>query len=317
MSKELIHIGEKEIQVFSISKGDEIKDFLTDNINYLFSDKKENTQKAYKSRVSFFIHFLKDKDFNFNILDQYKLFIESSDKIEHSTKSIYFHAATEIVKRLNHYRPDLLPDFIYQRMTNLLEGIPYPQEHIKDGLNSDEVNEVKAYLNNIKDGYKRTRLKAMFVLMCFQGLRQFEVAKIHTRDLNLRDGKLKIYGKGGAFSNIFLYESTIDVLDQYLRFNAIKDGYLFTSNSKNKNGGEHLTERSIRRIWRNILDGLNIDKVTHGFRHWYVTENAEKTGDIFKVKRAGRFKSLETPKKYIDTKDKKEDLEIMQNVFKI
>jgi len=93
-------------------------------------------------------------------------------------------------------------------------------------------------------------------------------------------------------------------------------GHLFISNSGNSKNNR-LTTRSIRGIVKELLDSLEIDKTTHGFRHYFTTTLIKTyKGDLTQVSRYTRHKSLEMLQVYNDRIITQEDLPRYYRAFK-
>jgi len=287
-----------------------------DNVKELLSHYSKNTFRQYIATSKPFIAFIQKNGFGITTLEQFRKTLDAYQNKSSDSKRAYLNSAKIILKRFNKFYPNLLPDFIYIRMITDVKPIPSSEKH-KNGINNDEVQLIKDYINEIEDGYQRTRLTAMFVLMTFQGLRQFEVAKIKVEDLNLNSKFYTVTGKGGATKERRLFKSTIEELDKYFRFWNIQSGYLFTSQSRNKKTGNHLTARSVRRFFKDILVSVGIDekKSTHGLRHYYMTSIAKKFKDPYKVKEFGRLNTLETSVKYVDDVVNEGDVKELESVF--
>jgi integrase len=93
-----------------------------------------------------------------------------------------------------------------------------------------------------------------------------------------------------------------------VRANKVKDGALFVSQSNNSKK-QRLTTRTIRNIVKETLNGLGIEKTTHGFRHYFTTTLIKTyKGDLLEVAQYTRHKSLEMLQIYNDNIKRKADL---------
>src|SRR5690606_19237988 len=107
---------------------------------------------------------------------------------------------------------------------------------------------------------------------------------------------------------INLHPETVKALKEYLEVWRVRDGALFISSSGNSKNNR-LTTRSIRRVVKDLLDSLGIDKSTHGFRHYFTTTLIKTyKGDLTQVSRYTRHKSLEMLQVYNDRIITQEDL---------
>jgi len=103
-------------------------------------------------------------------------------------------------------------------------------------------------------------------------------------------------------------------LAQYLKQTRKRSGALFTSDSNNSKN-KRLTTRSIRRIVKSFLILNNINKVVHGFRHYFTTKLIERMDDLLIVQEFTRHKSLEMLQIYNDRLRKIDELPAYYNTF--
>jgi integrase/recombinase XerC len=74
----------------------------------------------------------------------------------------------------------------------------------------------------------------MLALFMYQGLRQIEVVRLDVTDIDLKNGKAFIHGKGRDDKEpIALHPYTTQALADYLQASNKKSGALFTSTSNN------------------------------------------------------------------------------------
>lgn len=270
----------------------------------------EKTRLKYYRDMVEFSSWLNGEDFSIDSVMKYRNdFLAKKTDIISSTKNIKLTALRILCEEL--YFRGVVPINISSKIKNF----KVESGHKKDGVNGDEVELVREYIDSIEDERKRVRLQAMFSLLIYQGLRQFEICNIVVEDF--RDKKVKIVGKGQS-DKIFidLHPQTVDALKRYLILYGKKSGYMFTS-EKGQTIGERLTESGFRRTFFKIFEKLGIDRSTHGFRHFFVTTMLEATnGNIGIVKKFSRHKSTAALEMYDDRKKKKEHNEIFFNAFK-
>lgn len=274
-------------------------------------DISEKSKATYKSNGKEFLKFIAANGLNIDSYRNYKGHLLKRTDIKDESKKQKLITAKAILDNL-HYHRRILPIDI----TKGVKNIKTDTGHKKDGLNSDEVTKVKNYIDSITDSAKRTRLKAMFNLLMLQGLRQFEVCNILIEDINLNDCQIKVKGKGKESKTLIdLHPDSCKGLKEYLTLSNKRSGYLFTS-EKGTTTGEKLTERGFRKIFDTVFDALQIDRSTHGFRHFFVTRMLEATnGNIGIVKQFSRHKSIQALMMYDDRKRKKEQLPMYYEAF--
>lgn len=290
-----------------------IAEFLELNYDAIINsmDISDKSKKTYYSNGKEFLKFVAANGFNIDSFRNYKAYLLKRTDIQDESKKQKLITAKAILDDL-HYHRRILPFDIAKGIKN----IKTDTGHKKDGLNSEEVSKVKLYIDSITDTTKRTRLKAMFNLLMLQGLRQFEVCNILIEDITLNDCQMRIKGKGSETKKpIDLHPDTCKALKDYLSTSGKRSGYLFTS-EKGTTKGEKLTERGFRKIFDTVFDALQIDRSTHGFRHFFVTRMLEATnGNIGIVKQFSRHKSTQALMMYDDRKRKKEQLPMYYEAF--
>ena len=274
-------------------------------------DISEKSKSTYFSNGKDFLRFIKANGFVFETYRNYKAYLRTYTGIKIESKKQKLTTAKAIIDCLHFYKRIIPLD-----ITAGVKNFKVEAGHKKDGLDNSEVIKVRSFIDSISDSAKRTRLKAMFNLLMLQGLRQFEVCNIIIEDINLNDCTLLIKGKGSDTKKpIDLHPDTCKALKEYLTASNKRSGYLFTS-KKGITKGEKLSERGFRKIFDNIFDTLNIDRSTHGFRHFFVTKMLEATnGNIGIVMQFSRHKSIQALMMYDDRKRKKEQLPMYYEAF--
>jgi integrase/recombinase XerC len=289
--------------------------FILSNANQILSsiDATDKTIKSYQYNIDLFLEFIQDNGFHLNTFRDFKKYLTSYVNLSASTKKVKFQAAKKILTELySHY--NILPKDI----TVNVKSPKVTSGHKKDGLTPKEVKKVLDYINQMDSGFNKARLKAVFSLLTYQGLRQFEVINIRFEDLKLSSGIIMIKGKGRDDKEIIdLHPKTIESIKEYINLSDQKDGFLFYPMSyAHKNTDRPLTTRSIRMMFSSVFKATDIDKSVHGFRHYFVTVMCDSfKGDYNRVKLFSRHKSIQSIIYYDDRKKKKSDLKHYFSAF--
>lgn len=301
-------------QVSHLTKSIEVTSFLISNFEKII-DQLDISSKSilkYKKDARLFIQFVKDTGLHLNTYRQYKKHLQGLSSISTKTKNYKLVAAKALLVEL-HSRYRLLT----VDLTAGVKSFKVSQDHVKDGLNAAEVKAVKSCVDRIADTKQKIRLQALFYLLAFQGLRQFEVCNLTAEDLKLYDRQILITGKGRDDKEaIDLHPQTVKALQAYVDAFQIRSGFLFFSLSNNKSS--KLSERSVRRLFADVFTCAGIEgRSVHGFRHYFVTAMLEsKTFDLFEIQKFSRHRSVQTLQKYDDRKKKRELLPSFYAVFK-
>ena len=110
------------------ARADKVFDFL---------DISESSRADYKQRIGFFLDFVKDKEFNFNIFLEFKRYLADRTDFSVSTKNKYLITARIFLKELN--RCGLLTSDITQN----IKAFKQSKKHKKEGLNYTEKKNCK------------------------------------------------------------------------------------------------------------------------------------------------------------------------------
>lgn len=273
-------------------------------------DVTENTRKEYLTRIKHFIHFVKLHGLNFNTYLEYKRYLSSIDTLSVSTKNKYLISAKIFIDGLNSLQR--LP---FQINTKV-RGFKQSKLHKKDGLCDEDISKIVNYCSSLEPTIQNLRLKSILSLLIFQGLRQVEITRLNVIDINLKDKVAYIIGKGQDDKElIHLHPSTVKTLKTYLQIYRVRDGALFRSES-NFSSGSRLTTKSIREIIKKVLNELDIDGSTHGFRHFFITKLIKSyKGELLTVSKYSRHRSIQMLEVYNDEIIREQDLPRFYNVF--
>lgn len=268
----------------------------------------ETTRADYKARIGLYVAFINQHGINRNTLLEYRRYLDGRTDYSVSTKNKYFTSAKRYTGVL--HTAGLIPVDITRDISGKdLKGFKQDKKHKKDGLAKDEVDRLTTYLQALEPTARNKRLKAMLALFMYQGLRQIEVIRLDVTDLDLKNSKAFIQGKGKDDKEpIALHPYTATALADYLTATTKKSGPLFTSNSNNSKD-QRLTTRAIRKLIKQILDQLEIKNSVHGFRHYFTTTMVKHyKGDLLAVAHYTRHKNLEMLQVYNDAINAEADL---------
>jgi len=162
---------------------------------------------------------------------------------------------------------------IYPNIARGVKGTRKAKGFRKDCLTQGQIREALASID--RGGLEGLRDYALFNLLVRTGIRTIEVVRAQVGDLRQQGGEavLWVQGKGRDTKDDFviLIDETLRPLREYLstRGNLAETDPLFASIS-DRNSGEGLTTKSIRRIVKSILRGVNLNDKrlsAHSLRH--------------------------------------------------
>jgi len=273
-------------------------------------DVKETTRQDYKYRIKLFTNFVKQNGFHRNSFLNFKRYLAGRHDISVSTKNKYLISAKIFLQEMNRL------GYTVTNITQNIKTFSQSKKHKRDGLNEEEMKRVIDRLQQLPPTPTTARLKAIIALLALQGLRQIEIVRLDVKDLDLVNKTAFVLGKGEDDKElIYLHPETTKALEEYLKSNKVADGPLFVSRS-NSSQNHRLTTRGLRQIVKQTLNDLEIDKVVHGFRHYFTTTLINNyKGDLLEVAQLTRHKSLEMLQVYNDNIKRKADLPRYYNSF--
>ncbi len=147
-------------------------------------------------------------------------------------------------------------------------------------------------------GFITVRDRAILELLYSSGLRVSEISGLSTDDINIKEGFLKVSGKGKKERIVPIGSKAIDALKSYMAERiALKSNE--SSLFLNRRGGR-LSDRGIRRIVvryaRNI--GISGKIGPHSLRHTFATHLLQSGADLRVIQELLGHSSLSTTQKY-------------------
>lgn len=255
-------------------------------------DVSEATRKEYAARIGLFLSFVQERGFNQHSCTAFKRYLKTRTDYSVSTKNKYLATARVFLKEL-HRRGLMAFDITYN-----VRQFRQNKKHRKEGLNDTEMRLLGVKVHCLPSTKRGTRLRALFHLLAFQGLRQIEIVRLDVEDLDLRHGIAHVRGKGSDDTEpVYLAPATVKALEEYVAVNDLMSGALFRSVGNRKT--ERMSTMTIRREIGALMRGLAPEKTVHGFRHFYVT-NLLQTMDMRDVRKFSRHRSLEMLMVYDD-----------------
>ena len=146
---------------------------------------------------------------------------------------------------------------------------------------------------------KFVKYQCWLLLAFYSGLRVDEVARIRIEDINAKEHKLKVLGKGNKERYTFLPDITIRALREYYKQSGMskKSGYLFEGLA----GKEHMNSKTIINYFSEIKRTYKLNKNIsfHSLRHSFATYYLVNSGSLLKLQSMLGHKSLNTTAIYL------------------
>lgn len=248
-------------------------------------DISETTKKDYSTRVGLFLSYVRGYGFQPNTYLNFKHYLAKRENYSIATKNKYLATARVFLKELT--RQGKLPfDITYN-----IKQFGQSKRHRKEGLTDKEVKLLGERIGHLPNTPRNSRLKALFSLLAFQGLRQIEIVRLDVEDIDLARRIVFVQGKGMDDKEmVYLVPATTKALKEYLKAQKLKRGALFRSLGNRKS--ERISTMTIKREMGELFQELGIKKTVHGFRHFYITELL-KSMDVRDVRKFSRHRSME------------------------
>jgi integrase/recombinase XerC len=147
-------------------------------------------------------------------------------------------------------------------------------------------------------GFLPVRDRAMLELLYSSGLRVGELSGLNAEDIHIREGLVKVRGKGKKERIVPMGRKAVEALKAYLIERVIlkrKDKALFLNRS-----GSRLTDRGVRRIVVKYARAILLDSRIgpHTLRHTFATHLLQSGADLRVIQELLGHSSLSTTQKY-------------------
>lgn len=280
-------------------------------INFLLNNKRKslNTEKAYKRALIEFHNFISNK--NSDVIFDRK-FYQSISLIDLDNFIAYLNKEKKNSASTINQKGTIIKEF-----GKYLKRIGYLKENIFEDVELPEIpqrlhvtlteEEAIRLLNAVKSDTSKFKIRNTAIILTFltTGVRVSELCDIEPS--NIRENTLYVIGKGNKERKIYLPDSTLKVLEEYLEFkkknNLENTKYLFVSKT-----GSQLKTPNIDDLIKKYcqLAGINKNISAHKLRHSFasISHNVGNV-DIRSLQELLGHSSIKTTQIYVSVNDEK------------
>lgn len=240
----------------------------------------EKTKKSYIGHLRRFLEYsdIKTKDLTKEHVEQYMFHLLQDKNNSHAF-------VNQTLSSLKIFYKEIL------NKGKILYDIPRPKKERKLPNILSEI-EIKSILSGIKN----LKHKAILYMVYSSGLRVSEVASLKVNDIDSKRMLVHIVqGKGRKDRYTMLSNATLNILREYAKAYKPSD-WLFPGGNK----GEHITERTIQRVFKDACLNVKINKNVslHALRHSFATHLLESGTDLRYIQELLGHKSSKTTEIY-------------------
>lgn len=267
--------------------------------NYIYFERSlsDNTLDAYTRDVSRFLEWLSDEGISPQdvVLDDLHRFASTLYDMSISSRSIA--RILSGVRSLYYFL--LVEGYIEQDPTELLES-PKVGAHLPEVLTAEEIEAIESTIDQSLPEERRDYTIIELLYSC--GLRVSELCELCISDLSLKDGYMRVRGKGSKQRLVPMSERMVELLEIWLQERsemAIKPGeedYVFLSHRRKK----HLSRITVFHNIKMYVERAGITKniSPHTFRHTFATHMLEGGANLRAIQAMLGHESIGTTEIY-------------------
>lgn len=305
----------------------QLPSFATDFFRGIEPNTSSRTRIAYAYDLIVFFEWLRNSNPSLSLTEVSKLKLELLEQLKPidieeyiDYLKYYSSKAGERTNKENGIKRKLVAlrsfyNYYYKRQmieTNpsLLVDTPKLHEKAIVKLDADEVAEL---LDNIESGEGLTKTQSKFhgktqirdlaiiTLLLGTGIRVSECVGLNIKDVDFKNGGVKVYRKGGYEAVVYFGEEVEEALANYLKERVLIEALsghseaLFLSIQKKR-----ISVRAVEKLVKKYSESVtNLKKITpHKLRSTYGTSLYRETGDIYLVADVLGHKDVNTTKKH-------------------
>jgi integrase/recombinase XerC len=258
-------------------------------------DRSANTIKTYRQALSYYFDVVDSID-----NESYEKFLLSIKENSHSTKTIRKTAVMGMFDFLE------IPGSEKRRRLN--KHYIARQKRKDINVSEESIKKVVDYCEKLTGGLAELRDRAFVLMMADGGFRISEICSLKRGDVDWKNQRVPVVGKGSKFALVRLSNRATDALRLYLEQRQAMDGAsgkplntmpLWARHGKTDKTAK-MTIDGMRKAIKQRIEDAGVDPKTirvHDFRHYFVTVTL-RASNIKTAKEFARHESIEVTDRY-------------------
>jgi integrase len=297
-----------------------MKDTISSYLDVIQGSKMPKTHTTYAYVMKVFMETVGD-DAPLNV-DTYIKFLRSIRNIPPSTKALYSSAVIGLYTYYGATHPEINITALRQANRQYLQrpGVRLPN------FDKDAIETILSYCDQHHDDLISLRDRSFVLVLADTGLRISEACGLRRGDIDWKDLRTYVIGKGNKEALVRFSRRSIQALRDYLSARAELDGStgkplaslpLFARHDKG--AGKKIKPVQPHGMWaavKELATKAGIDPAdirVHDFRHYFVTKVYVTTRDIKATKDLARHADISTTSRYTHLDSELDD--IFNDVF--
>jgi integrase/recombinase XerC len=274
-----------------------MKNAIDAYLAFVYQSRSEKTGKTYQQALKTFVDIVGD-DAPLT-KDTYNKFLRETASMNPSTQALCRSA----IKGLYHFQADTVGgiDTSFFQMSDKRYALKPSKSLIM--FNQEGIQQTIDYVSTIRNAPEELRDRALILLLADSGLRISEACKLRVGDVDLREERVVVIGKGNKQAVVKISHRTAKAIQDYFL-----GGHPFSISfplfiRHDKRAGEKVMPITPGYIWHYIkrrISEAGVDPKTiriHDFRHHFVTIVYQTQG-IKTAQSWARHERLETTNRY-------------------
>lgn len=261
------------------------------------------TLKNKRQEIFQFLRFLEEKRATTK-LSQLDIYSMKAYRTHKDKKGLQPQSIVSMWKMIRAWNSWLVEEGYMEENIARKVKLPKVPTKIMKGFNDkDIINMIDAFSY---DSYLEARNKAIIAMFADTGIRSIELRRLKESDVNIKEGKIIVYGKGNKERLVFISPALKKILIRYnrLRSDYIKDKInlpdIYFLSYKKREISHVALDNIIKEAGKRAnVEGKRVSP--HTFRHYYSVKALLQGMDIYHLSRLLGHTEIQTTQRYLKT----------------